>query len=148
MAERMRVGFDVSPLHRPHPPGIVRVVGATVEELERRGDDELYEVVIDAEFVDGSLTYGELHLPGRVEDEVLFSCHVCHPALANDGLSGIAVAIQLARYLRPLEHHYSYRFLFVPATIGAITMLITESARLLLPTRSTEKRGNGSSLIR
>jgi len=93
------------------------------EELERRGADREYEVRIDAEFVDGSLTYGELYLPGRVEEEVLLSCHICHPSLANDNLSGIAVAIQLAQYLRSQEHHYSYRFLFIPATIGAITWL-------------------------
>ena len=100
------------------------------EELEGRGADRTYEVRIDAEFVDGSLTYGELHLPGRVEDEVLLSCHICHPSLANDNLSGIAVAIQLAQYLQTLEHHYSYRFLFIPATIGAITWLQLNQANV------------------
>jgi aminopeptidase-like protein len=57
------------------------------------------------------------------EDEVLFSCHCCHPALANDNLSGIAVATYLARALVERPRRYSYRFLFVPGTIGPITWL-------------------------
>ena len=56
-----------------------------------------YDVVIDASLEPGSLTYGEAFLPGKSEDEVLVSCHVCHPTLCNDGLAGIAVAAFLAR---------------------------------------------------
>ena len=87
-----------------------------------------YEVVIDSTLADGSLTYGELLIPGTTRDEVLLSAHVCHPSLANDNLSGISVATTLARYLlarnrsgRPSK--LSYRFLFAPVTVGAITWL-------------------------
>lgn len=82
-----------------------------------------YEVCIDATLEDGFLTYGEARFPGKSADEVLFSCHVCHPSLCNDNLSGMAVAVELARYLSRLDRRYSYRFLFVPGTIGAIAWL-------------------------
>ncbi|MGH7681867.1 MAG: DUF4910 domain-containing protein, partial [Candidatus Eiseniibacteriota bacterium] len=82
-----------------------------------------YEVTIDATLADGHLTYGEAFLPGSTEEEVLFSCHVCHPSLCNDNLSGIALAAHLAKHLAGLPHRYSYRFLFIPATIGSITWL-------------------------
>lgn len=82
-----------------------------------------HEVVIDATLEDGSLTYGECSLKGETEDEILVSVHVCHPSLANDNLSGIGLAAMLARHMGRLEHRYTYRFLFVPGTIGAITWL-------------------------
>jgi aminopeptidase-like protein len=84
-----------------------------------------YDVCIDSELRDGSLTYGECLLPGRTDAEVLISAHVCHPSLANDNLSGIAVATALARHLASKRLRYSYRFLFAPGTIGAITWLAT-----------------------
>jgi len=93
------------------------------KQLQRLRADEDYEVCIDSSLKDGSLTYGELLLPGDRKEEVLFSCHVCHPSLANDNLSGIALAVELARVLSQSARHYSYRFLFVPGTIGAITWL-------------------------
>lgn len=82
-----------------------------------------YEVVIDSDLGPGSLSYGELHIQGRSDDEVLFVTHVCHPSLCNDNLSGIAVATFLAQKLSAMDLKYSYRFLFLPATIGAITWL-------------------------
>jgi aminopeptidase-like protein len=85
--------------------------------------NEEYEVCIDSTLEDGSLTYGEYHLPGETRDEVLISTHACHPSLCNDNLSGIALAISLARLLGSAPRRYSYRFLFVPGTIGAITWL-------------------------
>lgn len=87
-----------------------------------------YEVCIDSSLADGSLTYGELVLPGRTADEVLFSCHVCHPSLANDNLSGIALAAVLAKNLQPAARRYTYRFLFIPGTIGSITWLARNEA--------------------
>ncbi|MGA1998293.1 MAG: DUF4910 domain-containing protein [Bryobacteraceae bacterium] len=86
-------------------------------------EDGDYEVCIDSTLVDGHLTYGECYLPGRSTDEVLISCHACHPSLANDNLSGLTVATSLAQLLSAHDHHYSYRFLFIPGTIGAITWL-------------------------
>jgi aminopeptidase-like protein len=82
-----------------------------------------YEVVIDSSLEAGSLSYGECFLPGTSSQEVLISTHICHPSLCNDNLSGIAVATYLAKSLQGRNHKYSYRFLFLPVTIGAITWL-------------------------
>ena len=85
-----------------------------------------YEVVIDSTLAPGALSYGELVLPGETADEVLVSCHTCHPSLANDNLSGIAVAVALARALAARSaRRFTYRFLFIPGTIGSITWLAT-----------------------
>jgi aminopeptidase-like protein len=88
-----------------------------------------YRVVIDSTLEAGSLTYGELYIPGEVDDEVLISAHCCHPSLANDNLSGIVVATALAAHVRSGNRHLSYRFLFAPATIGAITWLAAHDDR-------------------
>ncbi len=90
-----------------------------LESLEE-GD---YEVVIDSTLEPGHLSWGELFLPGESDDTVLFSTHVCHPSLANDNLSGLGVCAQLAARLAEVERRYSYRFLFIPGTIGSITWL-------------------------
>ena len=86
-------------------------------------EDGNYEVCIDSTLEDGHLTYGECYLRGRSADEILISCHACHPSLANDNLSGLSVATSLAQFLCGRDLHYSYRFLFIPGTIGAITWL-------------------------
>jgi aminopeptidase-like protein len=91
-------------------------------------EDGEYEVCIDSTLEDGHLSYGEYYVPGEREDEVLISTHVCHPSLANDNLSGIAVATFLARAVTELPRRLSYRFLFVPGTIGAIAWLSTNQA--------------------
>ena len=85
--------------------------------------DASYRVVIDSTLQRGSLSYGECLLPGESAAEVLLSVHCCHPSLANDNLSAIAVAIELARALAERPRRFSYRFLFAPGTIGAITWL-------------------------
>lgn len=82
-----------------------------------------YEVCIDSTLSPGHLTYGECYLRGASSEEVLISCHACHPSLANDNLSGLVVATALAGFLAKRELRYSYRFLFIPGTIGAITWL-------------------------
>jgi aminopeptidase-like protein len=87
-----------------------------------------YHVLIDTTLAPGHLTYGELLLPGDTEQEVLFSAHCCHPSLANDNLSAIAVAIELARIIAATPHRMSYRFLFAPGTIGAIAWLHANAA--------------------
>ena len=92
--------------------------------------DEEYEVFIDSSLEAGHLTYGEYFIPGQVSDEVLISCHACHPSLCNDNLSGIAVAVFLARQIRQLTPRYSYRFLFIPGTIGSITWLALNEAKI------------------
>ena len=85
--------------------------------------DDFYRVDIDSDLQAGSLTYGELFLPGKTEQEVLITAHICHPSLANDNLSGIAVATALAVRQAEQQRKLGYRFLFIPATIGAITWL-------------------------
>ncbi|MFJ7249373.1 DUF4910 domain-containing protein [Kitasatospora sp. NPDC098652] len=89
-----------------------------------------YEVRIDSTLADGHLTYAEHVVPGQVADEVLVSCHVCHPSLANDNLAGIAVATFLARELAERSPYYTYRFVFAPGTIGAITWLARNAERV------------------
>jgi len=91
-------------------------------QLEALPEGE-YEVFIDSSLEDGHLTYGEYFLPGKTEEEVLLSTHICHPSLANDNLSGISLLTFLAAALNQESRHYSYRFLFIPGTIGAITWL-------------------------
>jgi aminopeptidase-like protein len=92
-------------------------------QLESLTDGE-YEVCIDATLSDGFLSYGECLIPGASADEVLISCHVCHPSLCNDNLSGIAVTSHLVAHIADMpQRRYSYRFLFIPGTIGSITWL-------------------------
>jgi len=86
-------------------------------------DDGVYEVLIDSSLAAGHLSYGECYLPGETADEILISCHSCHPALCNDNLSGMALSTFLARQLQSAPRRYSYRFLFIPGTIGSITWL-------------------------
>ena len=88
-----------------------------------------YEVFIDADLAPGSLTYGECVLPGKSEEEILLSAHTCHPSLANDNLSGIAVLTALGRALQAVPRHYTYRLLFAPGTIGSITWLARNRER-------------------
>jgi aminopeptidase-like protein len=95
----------------------------TQNQLARMPDDGEYEVCIDSTLADGHLTYGEYYLPGESQEEVLVSTHVCHPSLANDNLSGIAIATALAQALAIGPRRYSYRFLFVPAQVGSIAWL-------------------------
>jgi aminopeptidase-like protein len=92
--------------------------------------DETYEVFIDSTLADGSLTYGEYLHRGVTEDEVLLSAHVCHPSLANDNCSGLSVLTHLASRMQRIKTQYSYRFLFAPGTIGAITWLANNEARV------------------
>ncbi|THF56934.1 DUF4910 domain-containing protein [Ollibium composti] len=94
--------------------------------------DGLYHVEIDAELKDGSLTYGEYLHRGQSEREFLLSAHICHPSLANDNCSGLALLALLAKSLRARKTRYSYRFLFAPGTIGAITWLSRNEDRLHL----------------
>ena len=88
-----------------------------------------YEVCIDSSLEPGHLTYGEFLVQGASKQEVLISCHCCHPSLANDNLSGLVVAAFLARQLARMSPRYSYRFVFIPGTIGAITWLSLNEER-------------------
>jgi aminopeptidase-like protein len=94
----------------------------SANELSKLPDGE-YEVCIDSTLTGGSLTYGEYFIPGRRTDEILLSCHACHPSLCNDNLSGLALIATIAEMLSAQSLEYSYRFLFIPGTIGSITWL-------------------------
>jgi len=85
--------------------------------------DETYEAVIESSLEDGFLTYGEYLHAGETEEEFLLSAHVCHPSLANDNCSGLALLTYLAKRLARIRTRYSYRFLFAPGTIGSISWL-------------------------
>lgn len=93
-----------------------------------------FRVVIDSDLYPGSITYGECLLPGRSKKEILISCYICHPSMANDSLSGVVLTAFLARYISNLSCRYwSYRIVFVPETIGAIAYCsINESALKLI----------------
>jgi aminopeptidase-like protein len=97
------------------------------QQLEQLPDGE-YEVLIDSTLAPGSLSYGECVLPGASSNEVLISAHACHPSLANDNLSGVVVATMLAQLLHKIERRYTYRFVFIPGTIGSITWLARNEA--------------------
>ncbi|MCB0185316.1 MAG: DUF4910 domain-containing protein, partial [Caldilineaceae bacterium] len=96
-------------------------------QLEALPEGE-YEVVIDSDLREGSLTYGELFLPGASDETVLISAHCCHPSLCNDNLSGLALSTFLAKALQENARCYSYRFLFLPGTIGSISWLALHEA--------------------
>jgi len=91
-------------------------------QLDRMEEGE-YEVCVDSTLEPGYLTYGEYRIQGATDDEVLISCHACHPSLCNDNLSGMTIAARLARLLEGVSLRYSYRFLWIPGTIGSITWL-------------------------
>lgn len=97
-------------------------------QLEAMQDQE-YDVCIDASLENGALTYGECVLKGESSEEVLVSCHICHPSLCNDNLSGIALAVFLAKALSAMPLRYSFRFLFIPGTIGSIAWLARNETR-------------------
>ncbi|MCC5651539.1 DUF4910 domain-containing protein [Nostoc sp. XA013] len=92
--------------------------------------DEVYEVCIDSSLENGSLTYGEYYIRGKKADEIVISCHTCHPSLCNDNLSGLALATFLGKHLSQISPSYSYRFLFIPGTIGSITWLALNEANV------------------
>ena len=104
-----------------------------------------YDVCIDSSLQPGHLTYGEVFLPGQTSEEVLISCHVCHPSLCNDNLSGIAVATRLVQTLQHISRKYSYRFVFIPGTIGSITWLSQNRERAGLIRHGVVLTGVGDS---
>ena len=91
----------------------------------RKNPKQLYHVVIKSTLdKNGSITYGELIINGLLDDEILISTYICHPSMANDNLSGAAVATEIAKYIYSLpERKYTYRIIFIPETIGALIYL-------------------------
>lgn len=99
--------------------------GFCMSECQKQAlTDAEYEVCIDSTLEDGYLTYGELVLPGETDDEIFFSTYLCHPSMANNELSGPCVQTEVIKYLKSLSRRrYTYRFVFIPETIGSITYL-------------------------
>ena len=94
------------------------------ERQKQQLTDPEYEVCIDSTLADGSLTYGELIVPGETDEEVFFSTYLCHPSMANNELSGPCLMTALIKYVQSLpKRRYTYRFIIVPETIGSITYL-------------------------
>src|SRR6202140_1604490 len=89
-----------------------------------------YRIEVKSSLAPGSLTYGELVIAGRTRDEVLFFTHVCHPSLANDNTSGMAVTTALAEWIASEPRRLTYRFVFAPGTIGSLTWLKRNESRL------------------
>lgn len=90
------------------------------------------QVCIDSTLQPGSLSYGELLLPGQRSEQILLSAYICHPSMANDSLSGAVLLAWLAKWLAAQpDRQYSYRFVWVPETIGAVAWLArnAEAAR-------------------
>ncbi len=98
--------------------------GFCIEDKKLNGLKEgNYKVKIDSQLQNGFLTYGECYIPGETDEEIFISTHICHPSLCNDNLSGITISTFLAKHIFNRKHRYSYRFVFVPGTIGAISWL-------------------------
>lgn len=94
------------------------------ENQKKALTDSEYNIVIKSTLAPGSLTYGDLLIPGETEDEILFSTYLCHPSMANNELSGPVLQTEIIKYIKQLpKHRYSYRFVFCPETIGSITYL-------------------------
>ena len=99
------------------------------EQLESL-QDGAYEVLVDSTLEPGSLTYGECVLPGELRQEILLTTHVCHPSLANDNASGMALLTELGATLAEARRRFTYRLLFIPGTIGSITWLARNEGEL------------------
>jgi aminopeptidase-like protein len=105
------------------------VTHAQFAEMEKQRGP--FSVVIDSELKPGALSYGEYLVPGRSTKEILLSCYICHPSMANDSLSGVLLTAFLARYIAGLKNrHWSYRIVFVPETIGAIAYCACNEAAM------------------
>jgi aminopeptidase-like protein len=92
---------------------------------------EIYQVDIDVEFRDSHLEVGDVYIPGKTKSEIVFTTYVCHPSMANNELSGPIVLQALIKHLlHQGDNYYSYRFLFLPETIGAIAYISENLASL------------------
>lgn len=89
-----------------------------------------YEVVVESKLFDGVLNYGEVLIPGASNREVFFSTYICHPSMANNEISGPVLATELAKFLQSRDNYYSYRFVFIPETIGSLMYMSLNLERM------------------
>ena len=90
------------------------------KEIEKMGDTQKYFILIDSSLTDGYLTYADLIIPGTSKKEILISTYCCHPSMCHDNLSGLCLTTFLAKYILKKKNYYTYRFVFIPETIGSI----------------------------
>lgn len=96
----------------------------TYNQLKKMSKKKKYEIYINSKFKKGFLNCAEIYLPGKSKKEILFSTYICHPSMANNELSGPILSIFLSKWLQSLKNRkWSYRFIFVPETIGSIAYL-------------------------
>lgn len=94
------------------------------ENMKNSLPEGKYHLYIDSELFDGVLNYAEIVIPGETNEEVFFSTYFCHPSMANNECSGPALSGELVKYVMSLsQRRYTYRFIYVPETIGSITYL-------------------------
>lgn len=94
------------------------------ENMKNSLPEGKYHMYIDSELFDGVLNYAEIVIPGETDEEVFFSTYFCHPSMANNECSGPALSGELVKYVMSLpQRRYTYRFVYVPETIGSITYL-------------------------
>ncbi|WP_314628066.1 DUF4910 domain-containing protein, partial [uncultured Selenomonas sp.] len=119
----------------PGQPEVIPYVTSYYKErygfcMSKKQKDSLvpgrYHMYIDSELFDGVLNYAEVVIPGECEQEVFFSTYICHPSMANNECSGPALAAELIRFVASMKHRkYTYRFIFIPETIGSISYMST-----------------------
>jgi len=98
--------------------------GICIADSQRKSLKEgMYRVVIDCAHTSGSLTYGDIVIKGKTKEEVLLSCYTCHPQMANDSISGVTMAVHLAKWLMSEKRRYTYRIVFIPETIGSLVYM-------------------------
>ena len=94
-----------------------------LQQAKKKLKNQKYKVFINSSFKNGNLKLGELLIKGKTEKEVLISTYICHPSMANNEISGIVIATKLAQWIKKKKFKFSYRFLFLPETIGSIAYL-------------------------
>lgn len=93
-------------------------------DYKKFNEKDKFEVFIDSKFKNGKMPYGQLLIKGKSKKEIFFSTYICHPSMANNEVSGIVLSTFIAKFIKSLKNnYYSYRFIFVPETIGSIAYL-------------------------
>ena len=124
----------------PHQPNAIPYVtsyykkrwGFCISENQKKKmQPGKYKIFINSRFTKGSLTYGEIIIPGDTKKEIFLSTNICHPSMANNELSGPTVTIYLAKWIQSLiKRKFTYRIIFIPETVGSIAYLNTNYKKM------------------